>query len=100
MCAFWLIETQGICLDVSCDFHHRYVMTSEHTQDATLEFFSNNNYFGLDPKNILFFEQNTLPCMSLDGKIILETKSPLTRAPGREAIVCRYLSSGSLTTLL
>lgn len=58
-----------------------YVMTSEHTQDATLEFFSNHNYFGLDPKNILFFEQNTLPCMSLDGKIILETKSKLTRAP-------------------
>lgn len=66
-------------------------MTSEHTQDATLEFFRNHNYFGLDPKNISFFEQNTLPCMSLDGKIILETKSKLSRAPGTEIIEWSFI---------
>lgn len=57
-------------------------MTSEHTQDATLEFFKSHNYFGLDAANIVFFEQNTLPAMTMDGKVILETKSRLSRAPG------------------
>lgn len=58
-----------------------YIMTSEHTQDATLEFFKSHNYFGLDAANIVFFEQNTLPAMTMDGKVILETKSRLSRAP-------------------
>ena len=55
-------------------------MTSEQTQEPTLKFFESHKHFGLDPDNVVFFEQNTLPCLSFDGKIILETKSKIARA--------------------
>jgi len=57
-------------------------MTSEHTGEPTERFFAENNYFGLDRKNVHFFEQNTMPCVDMDGKIILETKSSIAKAPG------------------
>jgi len=58
-----------------------YIMTSEHTKEPTLEFFRRHNCFGLEEKNLVVFEQGMLPCFSFDGKIILETKSHIARAP-------------------
>jgi len=61
-------------------------MTSEHTGDPTERFFAKHNYFGLDRKNVHFFEQNTMPCVDMDGKILLETKSSIARAPGQTSV--------------
>jgi UDP-N-acetylglucosamine/UDP-N-acetylgalactosamine diphosphorylase len=58
-----------------------YIMTSEHTQESTIEFFKENNYFGLCKENIVFFEQFMLPCLSKDGKILLDQKYKLSKAP-------------------
>ncbi|KXN67575.1 nucleotide-diphospho-sugar transferase, partial [Conidiobolus coronatus NRRL 28638] len=58
-----------------------YVMTSKPTSAPTQDFFKKNNFFGLDPKNVIFFNQGTLPCLSKDGKILLEDKSNITMAP-------------------
>ena len=38
-------------------------------------------YFGLNPANVVVFEQNTFPCLEFDGKIILADKHRLARAP-------------------
>jgi UDP-N-acetylglucosamine/UDP-N-acetylgalactosamine diphosphorylase len=57
-------------------------MTSEQTREKTEQFFAAHNYFGLEPKNVVFFEQSTIPCVDGDGKIILETRSTIARAPG------------------
>jgi len=57
-------------------------MTSEHTGEPTEQFFAEHNYFGLDRKNVHFFEQNTMPCVDMNGKILLETKCSIAKAPG------------------
>ncbi|TKY89252.1 hypothetical protein EX895_001783 [Sporisorium graminicola] len=58
-----------------------YIMTSGPTRQDTEAFFAQNNYFGLEQQNIVFFEQGTLPCLSLEGKILLETTSKVATAP-------------------
>jgi UDP-N-acetylglucosamine/UDP-N-acetylgalactosamine diphosphorylase len=58
-----------------------YIMASEHTISQTSDFFSKHDFFGLDKKDITFFEQGTLPCFTTDGKFILDSKFKLSRAP-------------------
>ncbi|KAJ7610821.1 UDP-N-acetylglucosamine diphosphorylase [Roridomyces roridus] len=58
-----------------------YVMTSGPTHRETGEFFAKNSYFGLDPKNVVFFEQGTLPCLTMEGKVLLDTPSRIAVAP-------------------
>ncbi|XP_011182711.1 UDP-N-acetylhexosamine pyrophosphorylase isoform X1 [Zeugodacus cucurbitae] len=58
-----------------------YIMTSEHTIQPTNEYFMANNYFGLKKENIILFEQGSLPCFDYDGRIILDQKHRVARAP-------------------
>ncbi|XP_067053558.1 UDP-N-acetylhexosamine pyrophosphorylase-like [Acropora muricata] len=59
-----------------------YIMTSEHTLGETKGFFETHNYFGLQRDDVVFFEQHTLPCLTFDGKIILDQLDKVARAPG------------------
>lgn len=52
-----------------------YVMTSGPTRGPTEKFFEEHNYFGLQKENVYIFEQGVLPCISNDGKILMESKS-------------------------
>ncbi|RBQ87108.1 hypothetical protein VDGD_06880 [Verticillium dahliae] len=58
-----------------------YVMTSGPTRGPTQEFFEKNSYFGLDKANVVIFEQGVLPCISNEGKILLESKGRVAVAP-------------------
>jgi UDP-N-acetylglucosamine/UDP-N-acetylgalactosamine diphosphorylase len=57
-------------------------MTSEHTKQSTQDFFEKNKYFGLQEADVILFEQNLLPCIGFDGKIILEKPNKVALAPG------------------
>ena len=52
-----------------------YVMTSGPTRGPTERFFQEHDYFGLCKDDVLIFEQGVLPCISNEGKILLESKS-------------------------
>lgn len=56
-------------------------MTSEYTRGTTVKFFEEHNYFGLEKRNIFIFEQNTLPCVDFNGRILLDQKHSIARAP-------------------
>ncbi|PRP82453.1 pro-apoptotic serine protease [Planoprotostelium fungivorum] len=58
-----------------------YIMTSEATKGSTHQFFAKHDWFGLNQNDVIIFEQTMLPCLLPDGKIILESKHKIARAP-------------------
>lgn len=58
-----------------------YVMTSGPTRGPTQKFFEENKYFGLKKENVVIFEQGVLPCISNEGKILMESKSKVRINP-------------------
>lgn len=57
-------------------------MTSEATKEPTRQYFNRHKHFGLQPEQVVFFEQSTLPCMTFEGKVILESPFKVAHAPG------------------
>ena len=55
-----------------------YVMTSGPTRGPTEKFFEEHSYFGLGKDDVVIFEQGILPCVSNEGKILLEGKSKVS----------------------
>ncbi|KAF9208168.1 UDP-N-acetylglucosamine pyrophosphorylase [Haplosporangium sp. Z 27] len=77
-----------------------YVMTSGPTRPATVQFFEDHDYFGLEPANVVFFEQGTLPCMTFDGKIMMESKSQIAVAPdGNGGVYAALRGTGVLANM-
>ncbi|KAJ3187052.1 UDP-N-acetylglucosamine pyrophosphorylase [Gaertneriomyces sp. JEL0708] len=58
-----------------------YIMVSGPTKQPTVSYFRDNNFFGLDPENVFFFEQGVLPAFTNEGKIFMETKNSPSLAP-------------------
>lgn len=74
----------------------RYILTSEATHDATVEYLRERNYFGLKEKNVRAFKQGMLPCFTFDGKIILDAKHRISKAPDGNGGLYRALKNQSI----
>lgn len=76
-----------------------YVMTSGPTRKATEDYFRKSSFFGLDEKNVIFFEQGVLPALTNDGKMFLETPSRVSVAPdGNGGLYAGLRSSSSCSS--
>lgn len=60
---------------------HWYIMTSPFTDEATRKFFESHKYFGLEADQVTFFPQGTIPCVSKDGRFIMETPYRVSKSP-------------------
>lgn len=68
-----------------------FIMTSQLNHDATQKFFKDNNFFGLNEKDVYFFAQNMIPSLNKEGKLILADKNKIFTNPDGHG--------GSLTAL-
>jgi UDP-N-acetylglucosamine/UDP-N-acetylgalactosamine diphosphorylase len=74
-----------------------YIMTSSANHKATVESFEKNEYFGLDPANVMLFRQGMMPCMDREGKILLDALHQLAMSPDGHGGSLRALyTSGAL----
>ena len=53
------------------------IMTDTEMLPEAKDFFKTHNFFGLDPQTLHFFEQEILPTLTVDGKLILKDKTHL-----------------------
>ena len=74
-----------------------YIMTSPLNHDATVQYMEQHKHFALDPKDVVFFVQGMLPCLTEDGKIIMESANKVAMAPdGNGGIYPSLQRSGAL----
>ncbi|MDX1566145.1 MAG: UTP--glucose-1-phosphate uridylyltransferase, partial [Phycisphaeraceae bacterium] len=77
-----------------------YIMTSPLNDDDTRAFFAEHDHFGLDPANVMFFKQGTLPSFSLDGRALLADPEHLATNPDGHGGSLRALhTSGALADM-
>ena len=77
-----------------------YVMTSEANNAATVKCFKDNDYFGLNPKDVFFFTQGMWPGMTKEGKIILDKPGHVFMSPdGHGGLLAALKRSGALADM-
>lgn len=76
------------------------IMTSKENDLQTQEFFRNNNYFGYPKNRIIFFTQNEIPVLDLNGKILLEEKYKIKKAANGNGDVFEALSKNNIINKL
>lgn len=77
-----------------------YIMTSLLNNDVTVAFFRDNNYFGLDPEQVFFFSQGTMPAIGYDGRILMNAKDSLALSPdGHGGTLLALRKSGALAKM-
>ena len=74
-----------------------YIMTSGLNHQQTVDFFTENNFFGLGADTVFFFTQGTMPAISYDGRLLLAEKGSLALAPdGHGGTLLALHNSGCL----
>lgn len=75
-----------------------FVMTSPATHDETVAYWQGHQYCGLDPSDVHFFCQGTMPAVDAEsGKILLAAPHALALSPdGHGGMLAAFVRSGGL----
>ncbi|MFH1397059.1 MAG: UTP--glucose-1-phosphate uridylyltransferase [Candidatus Omnitrophota bacterium] len=77
------------------------IMTDTEMLPEVKDFFKTHNFFTLDPQTVHFFEQEMLPTLTVDGKLILKDKTHLFVNPnGHGGCIKALRDSGLLKQLI
>lgn len=78
-----------------------YIMTSPLNHEQTVDFFSKHSFFGLNPKDVKFFQQGVMPSFDMaTGKMLLSSRSELATNPDGHGGAIRALDvSGSIADM-
>lgn len=77
-----------------------FVMTSPMNHDETVASFTYHAFFGLQEAQVFFFQQSTLPCFTIEGKLMLENAYTLaTASDGNGSIYKALATSGALARM-
>ncbi|MFN9039649.1 MAG: UTP--glucose-1-phosphate uridylyltransferase, partial [Planctomyces sp.] len=77
------------------------IMTSDATHQETIAFFQQQNFFGLSPDSIHFFQQGSLPAMdAATGQLLLAAPGQLALSPDGHGGLVTALAKAGLLTLL
>lgn len=59
-----------------------FIMTSDANHEETIQFFTENDFFGYDPGHVFFFQQGRMPAVHAEsGKMILEQPGVVALSP-------------------
>lgn len=76
------------------------VMTNPETNDEIERFFGENNFFGIDRKDVFFFSQEMLPSLTPDKKLILKDRTSVIANPdGHGGSLKSFWQSGLLNKM-
>lgn len=76
------------------------IMTSETNHQQTIDFFEQNNFFGLEAENVWFIIQEMFPSVDGEGRIFLREKNRIFKNPtGHGGTINALFSSGVLERL-
>lgn len=75
-----------------------YIMTSPLNHEATVAYFEQISFHGLDPKNVMFFRQGVMPSFEMgSGRVLLAEKDePATNPDGHGGSLRALHASGAL----
>jgi UDP-N-acetylglucosamine/UDP-N-acetylgalactosamine diphosphorylase len=77
-----------------------YIMTSPQNDAPTREFWQSHQFFGMDPKNVMFFPQDEMPAIGFDGKVLLQSKDSLALSPnGHGGSLMALWKSGAIADM-
>jgi UDP-N-acetylglucosamine/UDP-N-acetylgalactosamine diphosphorylase len=76
------------------------IMTDKEMLPEVKEFFKTHDFFDLDPQTVHFFEQQILPTLTVDGKLILKDKTHLFVNPNGHGGCLKSLFDSGLSKKL
>ena len=77
-----------------------YIMTSPPTHEETIEYLTQENYFGLSPDDVKIFCQGVMPAVDGEGKLLLEQKGKIFVSPdGHGGALLALEKSGALADM-